>query len=90
MKRNPSLDPMEALPGPFGPILDPKIQKMTKIQKCKKLTKSGPLLYVAFDSADLLVFEGLVLSRCAKVIVSAESTLASDKHYNRNYQKLPT
>ena len=43
MKRNASLDPMEALPGPFGPILGPKIQKLTKIQKSQKLAKSGPL-----------------------------------------------
>ena len=36
MKRNASLDPLEALPAPFGPIFGPKIKKIPKIEKSKK------------------------------------------------------
>ena len=43
MKRNISLDPLEALPGPFGPILGPNIQKIKNIEKSKKIAKSGTL-----------------------------------------------
>ena len=44
---------MEALPGPFGPILGPKIQKLTKIQKSQKIAKSGPLCDVDARSVDI-------------------------------------
>ena len=60
MKRNPSLDPLEATPGPKSAKKNQEIQKFSKIRKSKRNSEIWNLDVLAAIAVEAVVEEALL------------------------------
>ena len=61
MTRNLFLDPLEALPGPLGPILGPKIQEIKEIPKILGPKIQKNIVFLNFPDLIFSILEVVVL-----------------------------